>query len=165
LNEAIAESKLALALDPAQDYATANLAWDYAELGQFEKAIEYLEKAIRLSPHDPYLWGWLEFRSWVHFALKQYDQAIDSARESLAISPNFPLAHRDLISALAFAGHEAEAGEALQRYLALPPGGPRTVSAFMALKDQTTKPNSDPRLLEYWDRMTQGLRKAGMPEE
>jgi adenylate cyclase len=164
LDEAIAESKLALALDPAQDYATANLAWDYAELGQFEKAVEYLEKAIRLSPHDPYLWGWLEFRSWVHFALKQYDQAIDSARESLAISPN-TLAHKDLIVALALSGREAEAREALQRFLALPPAGLRTIAAWQAFKAQSSNEHSDPRLLDYWDRVVEGLRKAGMPEE
>jgi adenylate cyclase len=82
IDEAIAESQRALALDPAQDYADANLGWDYAELGQFEKALEYLDKAIRLSPHDPYLFGWLELKSWVYFGLKQYDQAIESARQS-----------------------------------------------------------------------------------
>ena len=165
LDEAIAESERALALDPAQDYATANLAWDYAQLGQFEKAREYLDKAIRLSPHDPYLWGWLEFRSWVYFGLKQYDQAIDSARQSLAISPNFAGAHKDLIVALAMSGRDTEAREALQRFLALPPAGQRTIASWKAYKTQTTNEHSDPRLLEFWDRTFEGLRKAGMPEE
>jgi TolB-like protein len=103
-DEAIAESQLALALDPAVDYADANLGWDYAELGQFEKALEYQDKAIRLSPRDPYLFGWLENKSRYYFALKQYDQAIDFARQSLAVSPNFPNAHADLMAALALSG-------------------------------------------------------------
>ena len=112
IDEAIAESQRALALDPAQDYADANLGWDYAALGQFETALQYVDKAIRLSPHDPYLFGWHEMKSWFHFGLKQYGQAIESARQSLAISPNFPPAHRDLIAALALTGHDTEARDA-----------------------------------------------------
>ena len=163
-DEAIAESERALALDPASDYAIANLGWDYAELGQFEKALGYVDKAIRLSPHDPYLFGWHEFKSWLYFGLKQYDQAIDLARQSIAISPNFTLAHADLVEALVFAGHEAEAREALQRYLALPPAGLRTIAAWEAYKAQITNPHTDPRLLDMWDRKIEGLRKAGLPE-
>ena len=51
-------------------------------------------------------------------ALKQYDQAIEWARRAIAIGPTLSGAHRDLIAALALAGHEAEGHEALQRYLA-----------------------------------------------
>ena len=165
LDEAIAESERALALNPAQDYADANLGWDYANLGQFEKALGYEDKAIRLSPRDPYLWGWLEAKSWMHIGLKQYDQAIDLARQALSISPNFPFAHRDLIAALALSGREAEAREALQRYLALPPAGLRTIAAWQAIKAQNVNEHGDPRFVDFWDRMIEGLRKAGMPEE
>ena len=141
------------------------LGWGYAELGQFEKALEYYVKAIRLSPHDPALFNFHEGKSGAYFALKQYDQAIESARQSIAIRPNDnPLAHRDLVAALALTGHEAEAREAFQRYLALPPAGLRTIAAWNAYKAQTTNEHSDPRLLEYWDRMIEGIRKAGMPE-
>jgi adenylate cyclase len=165
LDEAIAESERALALNPAQDYADANLAWDYSRLGQFEKSLEYLDKAIRLSPRDPWMFGWLDSNSWAYFALKQYDKAIDFARQSLAISPNYPLAHKDLIAALALSGRDAEARDALQRFLALPPAGLRTIAAWTVYRAQTTNEHSDPRLLESWDRTIEGLRKAGMPEE
>jgi tetratricopeptide (TPR) repeat protein len=164
-HEAIAESERALALDPAVDYADANIGWNYAELGQFEKALAYLDKSIRLSPHDPWLFGWLASKSSSYFALKQYDQAIDSARQSIAINPNYPSAHKELIAALVFSGHQAEAREALQRYLALPPGGPRTIAAWKALAALVAKPQSDPRWLEMSDRTIEGLREAGMPEE
>jgi adenylate cyclase len=165
IDEAIAESQRALALDPAQDYADANLGWDYAQLGQFEKSLEYLNKAIRLSPRDPYLFGWHEMKSSFYFGLKQYGQAIESARQSIAINPTFPPAHRDLIAALALTGHDTEAQEALQRFLALPPAGLRTIAAWEAYKAQITNPQSDPRYIELWDRMIEGLRKAGMPKE
>ena len=41
------------------------------------------------------------------------------ARRALAINPYNPYAHVVLVAALALTGHDAEAREALQRYLAL----------------------------------------------
>jgi tetratricopeptide (TPR) repeat protein len=55
LDEAIAENERALALDPALLWAVQGVSWDYLYLGQFEKSLEYCDKAIRLSPHDPSL--------------------------------------------------------------------------------------------------------------
>ena len=57
-------------------------------LGQFEKSLEYLDKAIRLSPHDPTLAAWYLGKAASYFGLKQYDQAIESARRAIAINPN-----------------------------------------------------------------------------
>src|SRR5208282_2452142 len=52
-DDAIAEYERALALDPNNAYAVGGLGETYALLGQYEKAIEFMDKAIRLSPHDP----------------------------------------------------------------------------------------------------------------
>jgi hypothetical protein len=71
--------------------------------------------------------------------------------------------HAALIAALALTSREPEASEALQRYLALPFGALKTISARKAYSN--TNPQRDPRYVEYWDRMIDGLRKAGMPEE
>jgi hypothetical protein len=66
----------------------------------------------------------------------------------------------NLVAALALTDHDAEAREALQRYLAPPSTGPlKTIAAWKALLEA-----------EHWvpaevsDRMYDGLRKAGMPE-
>ena len=99
-----------------------------------------------------------------YFGLKQYDQAVDAARRAIAIGPNNVLAHGLLLAALALNGHEAEAHEALQRYLALPDKDLRTIAAWKAFKAQLTNQHSDPRSLEAWDRQIEALRKAGMPE-
>jgi len=76
-----------------------------------------------------------------------------------------PWSHLNLIAALALAGHEAEAHEALQNYLASVPSGPKTIAAWKALAAQFIYAHSPPRYLEIFDRYYDGLRKAGMPEE
>ena len=164
MEESIAESERALSLDPSKVDAMGVLTWDYQGLGQFDTALKYVDRALRLSPHDPALFTFHEMKSACHFALKQYDQSIDSARHSIAIRPDHPFAHRNLIAALALTGHKAEAQEALQRYLSLPSAGQKTIAAWNAWGAQNLTPHPDPRLVDFWDRMIEGLRKAGMPE-
>ena len=165
LEEANAEAERALDLDPAAVDAYAQLAFNDEELGQFEKSLENLDKAIRLSPHDPSLHYWYAGKATAHFALKQYEQAIEWARRAIAIDPTYRQPHPMLIAALGWTGRQAEAHEAIQRYLALFPTGPRTIAAWKAVKAQKTSSDSDPRVLEFWNRLIEGLRKAGLPEE
>jgi hypothetical protein len=87
--------------------------------------------------------------------------------ESITISPVYnPFSHGDLIAVLALTGHETEAHEALQDYLALPSSARlRTIAAWKAYEARFTNVNTDPRILESSERKYEGLRKAGMPEE
>jgi tetratricopeptide (TPR) repeat protein len=164
-DEAIAENERALALDPALLHAVAGLNWDYVYLGQFEKSLEYSDKAIRLSPHDPSLEDWYRARAAASFGLKQYDRAIEWARRAIAIKADNLWAYLNLIAALALTGREAEAHEALRNYLASVPSGPKTIAAWNAIAPPFTYMHSDPRFLDEWNRSIEGLRKAGLPEE
>jgi hypothetical protein len=77
-----------------------------------------------------------------------------------------PMMIPDLAAPLALTGHEPEAREALQRYFALPSSAQlRTIAAQKTSNAHWLAPNSDPRVLDYFDRYYDGLRKAGMPEE
>ena len=152
LDESIAEYERALALDPAMVSANIGLGWAYLNSGQIEKGLEFLDKAIRLSPHDPTLDSCYNGKAWGYFALKQYDQTIEWARRALAISPRGnPWIHLNLIAALALAGHEAEAHDALQNYLASVPSWPKTIAAW--------------KVAGAPDRYYDGMRKAGTPEQ
>jgi adenylate cyclase len=159
-DEAIAEDERTLALDPTNVNAYENIAVANLFLGEFERSVEFLDRAIRLSPHDPALQHWYSDKAIAYFSQKQYDLAIEWARRSIANKPNNPYAQLYLIAALALTGHEAEAHETLEQYLALPPIGAKTIAAFKA----TTRPHADPRFLKSGDRVVEGLRKAGMPE-
>jgi tetratricopeptide (TPR) repeat protein len=163
--EAVAEHEPALALDPSNVRAAANLGWDYVRFGRnLDKGLEYFDKAILASPHDPTLPHWYGGKAVISFGLKHYDQAIEQARQATAINPNYvQYIHATLVAALALAGHDAEAREALQRYLALPSTGPlKTIAAFRAY---FSAQGGDPTRVEMNERVYDGLRKAGMPEE
>jgi adenylate cyclase len=166
--EAVAEHERALALDPSNMDAAAQLGIDYRFLGQFDKSLEYFDKAIRTSPSDPSLVYWYDSKAWANFGLKNYDQAIEAARRSIVINPNSdPFAHVVLVAALALTDHDAEAREALKRYLAPPSTAPfKTIAAWKAYQmSKVPKEGANSRFLEMSERSYEGLRKAGMPEE
>jgi TolB-like protein/Tfp pilus assembly protein PilF len=163
LEEAIAEREQALVLDPADVGAMQGMAWDNVNLGHFEKGLELFDKAIRLSPRDPQAQYTDHGKSWAYFGLKQYDQAVDWDRRAIAVGTSIPWAHAQLATALALTGHQAEAHEALQHYLALPSSA-QNIAVMKAYSARFTNGNSDPRLLDSYERIYEGLRKAGMPE-
>ena len=105
-------------------------------------------------------------KTFTYFGLKQYDQTIDWARRAIALETSNPFSRAVLTAALALTGHEAEAREALQQYLAMPSSAQlRTIAALKAYEARFTNVNADPRALETSQREHDGLRKAGMPEE
>ena len=161
--EAVAQHQRALALDPSNVDAAAQLGNDYQFLGQFDKSLEYLDRAILASPSDPSLNYWYDSKAWANFGLKRYDEAIEAARRAIAINPNNPFANVALVAALALTDHDAEAREALRRYHALPSPAPfKTIAAWKAIQMSQGR---DPRFVEMSERSYDGLRKAGMPEE
>ena len=109
-----------------------------------------------------FFWYW--DKSIDYFGLQQYDQAIEWARRSIAINPNFAHPHGILAAALALTGHEAEARDALERYMAL-----SKFKSIAAAKAALPPPSADPRVRassdRFYARIIEGLRKAGMPEE
>jgi adenylate cyclase len=164
--ESVPEFERALALDPSFADAYSGMGVDYLALGRFDQSLEVLDKAIRASPSDPSLTYYYGNKAWANFGLKRYDEAIELARRALAINPYNPYANVLLVAALALTGHDAEAREALQRYLAPSAASFKTVASWKAhLMSLAPKQGVDPRFVEMGERSYDGLRKAGMPEE
>src|SRR5579863_3460715 len=156
--EAVAEHERALALDPSNIDAASNLGFDYIMQGRDpEKSFEYFDKAIRASPYDPSLVDWYGGKAVANFELKRYDQAIEFARQALAIRADYEgFIHVTLVASLALAGHDAEAREALQRYLTLPSTG--TLKTVAAVKAFYSSQGGDPPRIEVNERTYEGLR-------
>jgi tetratricopeptide (TPR) repeat protein len=115
-----------------------------------------LERAIRLSPLDP--WGARGFTyllALAHLAAGRYKQAIDWADRSLAAQPGYRAALLLKVVSSAQLGRIDEARDAVSRVFELEPG--LTVARW-----RTPVPPFPPDLLA---RFEDGLRKAGLPEE
>ena len=129
----------------------------YTDAGQPEKAIDCVDKAIRLSPHDPSLYGLLMTKAGALEALGREAEALDWVRRSLALSPASPIALRHEIALLEILGRDDEAREAYRRYSALPGPQVRTIAELRACAAVASCAVSERRI--------EALRKAGMPEK
>ena len=157
--EAIVEAERCLALNPSFVNAYSDLSTASSFLGRPQKAVEYADKAIRLSPRDPLLYVFHLEKGFALSLLHQDDQAIEWLRRAVAAAPQWPLPQALLAAALAMTGHEAEARETLKRYLSLSATRARTIAQW-----QGQMPSDNPVFLAYAARVTEGLRKAGLPE-
>jgi len=158
--DAIAEYERALALDPNFAEVYGNLGHTQSSIGQFQKAIEFFDKAIRLSPQNQLLPIWYAGKGTAYFGLQQYDQAIEWERRAIATNPNFDIPLFILAAALGLSGHDAEARDAEQRCAML-----TKFKNIAVVKAFAPPPSADPRVVATFDRIIEGLRKAGMPEE
>ena len=163
--DAIPEYGIYLTANPNAVGILAHLAWCKFMTGAPEEAIPLLEKAIRLSPRDPYLFLWYARLGAVHFFQGRLDEAILWLDKSRRANPPFPMSHSLLSAAYGLKGDQARA--AAERT--------ETVEALRARNDNRfgtiakVRKNADWNTPVLHDRFEQyfiaGLRKAGMPEE
>jgi tetratricopeptide (TPR) repeat protein len=156
-DQAVAEGEQSVALNPGFVHTYYYLCPSYIDAKQPEKAIDCVDKAIRLSPHDPALYGLLMTRAGALETLGREQEALDWVRRSLALSPANPIALRHEIALLEILGRDDEAKEAYRGYTALP--GPK-VSTIAELRACAAVPSCAAS-----ERNIEALRKAGMPEQ
>jgi adenylate cyclase len=116
-----------------------------------EEAVRSFERAMRVSPVDPYLVHSLIGIAYAFIELGRFDEAIVAGKKALRLTPTLGGAYPCLASAFAHLGRDVEAREAGARLLEVDPAF--TMSARMGRRRQ-----SNAKLL------IEGLRKAGLPE-
>jgi adenylate cyclase len=84
--QAVAEGERSAALNPGFIETYYHLCSAYIDAGRPEKAIDCVDKAVRLSPHDPSLYGLLMTRAGALATLGRYAEALDWVGRSLALS-------------------------------------------------------------------------------
>jgi adenylate cyclase len=157
--EAIVEAERSLTLNPSFVSAYSALSVASSFLGRPQEALDYADKAMRLSPRDPNLYAFYLNKGFALSLLDQDDQAIGWLRRAVAAAPQWPLPQVLLAAALSLTGHESEARDVLNRYLSLTWTRARTIGQF---KEQM--PSNNPLFLAFAARFVEGLRKAGMPD-
>ncbi len=86
IDEAIDILVRALDLDPNYGVALNQLAYVYADSGDFEKSLATFEKYVSVSPGDP---NPLDSMAEVYFKMGRLDESIEKYKEALEISPVF----------------------------------------------------------------------------
>jgi adenylate cyclase len=141
----------AVALNPNSFTAWSCRGQVYRIAGLPEEAVQSFERAIRTSPIDPRIHVTLAGMGMAFIELRRFDEAIVAGKKGLRQSPTYVAAYRCLASAFAHLGRDAEAREAAAHVLEVDPTF--TISGWIARGGQ-----SNMKLL------TEGLRKAGLPE-
>ena len=76
-------------LNPNDAFTLANLGFGRAARGDTQKGIEYITRALRLSPRDPSRYVNLNFLGWAYFNARDYANGADSAQQSIRQAPGF----------------------------------------------------------------------------
>jgi adenylate cyclase len=152
-------SEFEAAIESDRNLAPAYEALGHAKLliGRSNEALAPIEKALRLSPHDPALNLWLFHMCHAFTHLARYSEAIPWCLKSVAAGPLW-LAYVDLAAGYAWTGQMKEAKNAVFELLKLKPN--YTVKAWA-----TAGFSDHPKFLTEYEKIVEGLRKAGLPEE
>lgn len=143
-----------LAIDANSAIAWAWRGWINTYAGEPEIAMTEFEKAMRLSPIDP--WS-VAYSVGMAFALStsgRFEEGLRWARKGLQEAPNWGAAHRYFVGALSLTGRHAEACAAAQAFLAFDPKF--TVHHWVETGPFRRTPNQE--------RLFAALREAGLPE-
>jgi adenylate cyclase len=143
----------ALAVSPSSSlsYLFGSLILGWA--AEAERAVEWGERALRLSPFDP--WAFCANHGILlgYFHLRRDEESARAARKSIQINPGFSISHMMLAAPLARLGRIAEAKAAAARCLALQPS--------FTISKQLAGVGAVPAIAEP---MTEALLQAGLPE-
>ena len=153
---AISQAEAALADDPNYADAHANLGFWNVFLGHSENSFAGLETALRLSPRDPNVSWWQFYMCHARTHLAQWEQAIEWCGKSIASGNQSMYPFIDLTAAYAWTGHDKEAKETVAQLRKLYPDF--TVQTWAGIHW-----TDDPTFNAQYQRIVEGLRKAGLP--
>jgi adenylate cyclase len=152
-NSAFAAFDAALALSPSSALTyycgSAILGWG----GEAERAIEWAECGIRLSPFDPWRFAAYHALTLGHFHRGRYQEAADSAYKAVQANPGHSISRMLLAAPLAKLGRITEAKVAAAHVLELQP--------TFRYSNQFSGVNCAPALAAS---LGEALRETGLPE-
>jgi TolB-like protein/Tfp pilus assembly protein PilF len=149
---AIAAHEKAIALDPnfAPSYASLGLILHYT--GRSAESLDLIATAMRLDPHYPDLY--LHFVGQAYFALGRYEEAAAALKRRLVRNPNTDVSRVLLAACYGQLGQTDAARAEWREALKVNP-------AYSLEQRRRILPYKDPRDFE---RVVEGLRKAGLPD-
>ncbi len=156
--QGIAECERALAINPNLAGAHAGIGVYKIFIGCAEETEAHVQKALRLSPRDSAAFYWRYFVGTSKVLLGRYEEAIVWLRRSIEDNRNNPMSHLLLAAALALLDRLEEAQSVVKAALALNPQF--TIARYRNAPWRRALAGS-----ELHERIVDGLRKAGVPEQ
>jgi len=154
LNVATDAVARARALNPNSPSALGLQGWIHVWRGEPELALADVERALQLSPSDVFSFAWWCVGSYAHFASGRNDDALSWAERTSREHPGYLPSARMIVASAAFGGRPESPEMSLGRLRQLDP-----MLRLSNLKEQMPF-----RRAEDLARLTDGLRKAGLPE-
>jgi class 3 adenylate cyclase/TolB-like protein len=161
-DEAITAAEAVIAENPGEPWAYKEIGLSSMYLGRTEQSLDWFAKADGFGPRDPGRWTWLDSRGHALILLGRDLEAIRFLRMALDANPNAVSPHAFLAAAYALLHRVDEAREELGQYSRLRPG--ETVANFRRVSPVPLALTS-PRYQLLFERVKEGLRSAGMPEQ
>jgi TolB-like protein/Flp pilus assembly protein TadD len=156
--QGIVKYERALALDRNLAVAHANIGFAKLCLGRAQETEAHIERALRLSPRDTLVYIWNSFVGQAKFWQGADAEAIVWFRRSIEANRNYPIAHLYLAAVLAHVGELDEARATARAGLTLNP-------SFSIRRFRANAPSDHAEYLAGRERLYNGLRLAGVPEE
>lgn len=113
------EAALAISSSSALTYILGSVLLGWG--GEAERAIEWSERGLRLSPFDPWAFAAFDAQAMSHLLRGRYDEACRAAYRSVQANPAHSITHVQLTAALAMLGRLEEARVAATRVIELHP--------------------------------------------
>ena len=152
------ELERTLALNRNLGAAHAWMGMAKIALGRAEEAEAHVANAFRVSPTDGGAFLWNNVAGLAKLHLGADAEATDLFRRSIDANRNYPLNHFYNAAALAHLGRLAEAQSEVRAGLAIAPN--YTVTHYRDAIE-----SDDPTYHAQRERIVEGMRKAGVPEE
>ncbi|BCH04696.1 adenylate cyclase [Mesorhizobium sp. 131-2-5] len=145
------EAALAISPSSALTYILGSVILGWS--GEADRAIEWSERGMRLSPFDPWAFAAFDAQAMSHLLRGRYDEACRAAYKSVQANPAHSITYVQLAAALAKLGRLEQARAAAARVLELQP--------TFRYSRQFAGVNCDPALAQC---LGDALQAAGLPE-
>ncbi len=155
--ESLALRQRAVAINRNAGPAWGGLSYAYATMGQPEESIAAGLEALRLSPRDGRLHGFLVVIAAAHLYAGRDAEALSWARRAVDARPEYSIPHAWVAAAAANLGDMATARAEIAEFRRLQPD--YSLASFKAERYSVS-----PEFLRQRERFYQGLRKAGLAD-
>ena len=156
--QGIAECERALAIDRNLAAAHAWIGTAKFLAGRNEETEGHVLEALRISPRDIRVSSWMLFVGTAKFGAGREEEAVVWLNRSIELGRNWPLPHLWLAAALARLDRLEEARDAACAGRELNPG-------FTIARLRSSAFSDNPLYLAGRERVYEGMRMAGVPEE